>query len=276
MSAATAKGLAIVTLSREGGQLATALAGAIGPAEVYVHADATGGAGAEVDAASSPRSSFTSIAALTGELFGRVSGLVYIVPAGVAVRAIAPHVRDKHTDPAVVVVDVGGRWAVSLLSGHEGRANELALRVANVLAAEPVISTTTEALKTLIVGVGCRRGTRAERIVQAVRTALEAVGAGVEQVRLLASVDLKADEPGLLEAAGQLNLPLRLVSADEIRSTCRGDFAMSATAMDKLNLPAAAEPSALLAGRRTRLVLPRQIVGGVTVAVAREDCMWSA
>ncbi len=272
MSGPAQKGLAIVTLSREGAQLAAALARALGPAEVFVHASAV-----ESDPAGPAGAfrTFDSIAALTGELFDRVGGLVYVVPTGVAVRAIAPHVRDKRADPAVVVVDAGGRWAISLLSGHEGGANDLALRAANALGAEPVVSTTTEALKTLIVGVGCRRGTAAGRIVQAVRAALAAAGAGLEQVRLLASVDLKADEPGLLEAAATLGLPLRLVPADEICSTCRGDFAESATAREKLNLPAAAEPSALLAGRRTRLLLPRQIVDGVTVAVAREDCMWS-
>ncbi len=47
----------------------------------------------------------------------------------------------------MVVVDVGARWAISLLSGHEGGANDLAVAVGNILAAEPVISTTSEALK---------------------------------------------------------------------------------------------------------------------------------
>ena len=54
---------------------------------------------------------------------------------------------------------------MSLLSGHEGGANDLALQIANLVGAEPVITTTTEALKSVIVGVGCRRGTEAERIV---------------------------------------------------------------------------------------------------------------
>ena len=50
----------------------------------------------------------------------KYDGLVYIAPCGVVVRAIAPFLEHKTKDPAVVVVDVGGRWAVSLLSGHEG------------------------------------------------------------------------------------------------------------------------------------------------------------
>ena len=112
---------------------------------------------------------FTKIADLTASLFPVCRGLVYAAPCGVVVRAIAPLIQSKFEDPAVVVLDAGGRWAVSLLSGHEGGANALAIRVANLLGAEPVITTTTEALKSVIVGIGCRRGTPAERIVAAIR-----------------------------------------------------------------------------------------------------------
>jgi hypothetical protein len=55
-------------------------------------------------------------------IFSDYRRLVYVMPCGVVVRAIAAHVNDKHTDPAVVVTDIGGRWAMSLLSGHEGVA----------------------------------------------------------------------------------------------------------------------------------------------------------
>ena len=57
---------------------------------------------------------------------------------------------------------------ISLVSGHEGGANDLALRLANLIGAEPVISTSSEALKRIIVGVGCRRGTCAEWIMAAI------------------------------------------------------------------------------------------------------------
>ena len=174
----------------------------------------------------------------------------------------------------MVVVDVGGRWSVSLLSGHEGGANELAMLVANALSAEAVITTTTEALKTVIVGVGCRRGTPCDRIVESVRDALAKANLPLERVRLLASADLKADEPGLLEASRELNVPLKLVSSNEIRQT-RRTFDRSGFVQSKVNLPAVAEPAALLAGRRTTLLLPKQKYGNVTVALAVENCMWS-
>jgi cobalt-precorrin 5A hydrolase len=214
---------------------------------------------------------FDRIADVTREIFAAYDGLVYIAPIGVVVRAIAPLVAGKTVDPAVVAVDVGGRWAVSLLSGHEGGANDLAMHVANLLGAEPVVSTTTEAGRDLVVGVGCRRGTPADQIVAAVRRALDTAGCDLAAVRLLASADLKADEPGLAEAARQLGRPLRLIASDEIRSTIYA-FQPSPLAQEKVDLPAVAEPAALLAGRRTRLLLPKQIDGNVTVAVARENC----
>lgn len=85
-----------------------------------------------------------TLAEWTGSRFARVDGLVFIGAAGIAVRAIAPFVADKKTDPAVVVVDDCGRYAISLLSGHVGGANELTRMVAAITGAEPVITTATD------------------------------------------------------------------------------------------------------------------------------------
>lgn len=71
--------------------------------------------------------------------------LVLVMAAGIAVRLIAPLIQDKHRDPAVVVVDDGGRFAISLLSGHLGGANALAERVAALIGATAVITTASEA-----------------------------------------------------------------------------------------------------------------------------------
>ena len=163
---------------------------------------------------------------------------------------------------------------MSLLSGHEGGANQLAVDVANILDAEPIISTTTEAVKTLIAGIGCRKGIEAERIMAAVRSAVAEVGMTVEDIRLLASADIKRNEPGLLEAARRMAIPLRLLASDTIRNSTRS-FDRSDFVQEKVGLPAVAEPAALLAGRRTQLLLPKQTYQGITVALAKENCMWS-
>lgn len=97
----------------------------------------------------------------TGRQFGQVDGLIYIGATGIGVRAIAPFLRDKMTDPAVVVVDEQGKYAISLLSGHVGGANELAKTVAGICGALPVITTATDInKKTAIDGWAARQGFR--------------------------------------------------------------------------------------------------------------------
>ncbi|WKZ33425.1 MAG: cobalamin biosynthesis protein [Thermodesulfobacteriota bacterium] len=76
--------------------------------------------------------------------FKRSGALVFVSAVGIAIRAIAPLVKAKHLDPAVVVVDERARFAISLLSGHLGGANRLAAELAAALNAAPVITTATE------------------------------------------------------------------------------------------------------------------------------------
>ncbi len=85
-----------------------------------------------------------SLGEWTGRVFGSYDGLVFVGACGIAVRAIAPFVRDKFTDPAVVAVDERASFAVSLLSGHVGGANDLCRLVAKLSGAVPVVSTATD------------------------------------------------------------------------------------------------------------------------------------
>lgn len=80
----------------------------------------------------------------TAAQFAASDALIYIGAVGIAVRAIAPYCRSKAADPAVVVLDECGRFAVPLLSGHLGGANALARRLAAVCGAVPVITTATD------------------------------------------------------------------------------------------------------------------------------------
>jgi cobalt-precorrin 5A hydrolase len=261
---------ALVTLSDEGARLLAPLTGRLPEARLFVHESVRHESVREVPEAAR----FARIAELTASLFSICRGLVYAAPCGVVVRALAPLIKSKFADPAIVVLDAGGRWAVSLLSGHEGGANDLAIRVANLTGAEPVITTTTEALKSVIVGIGCRRGTPAGRIVAAVREALEEAGISLEEVRLLASADIKADEEGLLAAAETIGVPIRFVSSAEISASSR-EFSHSDFVARKVSLPAVAEPAALLAGRNTQFICQKKTFNGITIALAREGFSWS-
>jgi len=255
--------LALISLSGAGARLARILGERLPGAEIFLH---------EAVAPEEGGKRFRRVLDLVAEIFDQTEGVVFIGPCGVAVRAVAPHVKSKLTDPPVVVVDAGGRYAISLLSGHEGGANDLAVTVGNILGAEPIVTTTTETMKTIIVGVGCRRGCAAATIVEAVTLALQEAGVELGQVRYIASADVKAGERGLIQASRDLGVPLRIIASDEIRASSRA-FERSAFVEEKVKLPAVAEPAALLAGRRTLLILPKIIHKGVTVAMARENCL---
>lgn len=80
----------------------------------------------------------------TGRQFESQDGIIFIGATGIAVRSVAPFIKDKMTDPAVVAIDELARFSISLLSGHMGGANDLAVLVARITGAEPVITTASD------------------------------------------------------------------------------------------------------------------------------------
>lgn len=198
---------------------------------------------------------------------------IMVAASGIAVRFLDGLPADKLTDPAVVVLDEAGRFAVALLAGHEGGANALAYRVANVVGAVPVVTTATEALKPLTVGIGCRKGVSAERIEAAVMQSLKAAGDyGVGDVREMATVDLKAEEPGLLAFCERYELPLRVFA----RATLAARPWVgkpSDWVRQNVGLDGVCEPCALVASARGELLVPKMTLDGVAVAVVLDKWM---
>lgn len=87
---------------------------------------------------------FANLGLLVSDIFSKYDALVFICAAGVAVRVIAPHISSKFTDPAVIAADEQGKFVISLLSGHIGKANALTQKIADILNAVPVITTATD------------------------------------------------------------------------------------------------------------------------------------
>ena len=270
---------------------------------------------------------------------------IFIMAAGIAVRHIGKLCEDKKTDPAAVVCDEKGNYAVSLLSGHTGGGNALACDVARITGGQPVITTasdvqglpafdvfarehhcTIETPETLTavasavvngspveaemprrlfeaelkrypgvtlakertdggiilragghelrlrqprfaLGIGCRKGIGADRIAEVVNRVLEQSGFYPEDLSAIASAEVKKNEPGLLEFAGRMGLPLRFYPAEELHSV---EVPNPSEAAEKhLGIRSVSEASALLAaGRNGRLYVEKQRCEDVTAAIA--------
>ena len=127
--------IAVIAASPPGARLAARLAQAWPEAECHVLARYLADGGGHARPLRPPMSE------TVGELFERCRGLVVFLPVGAVVRLIAPRLCRKFRDPAVVAVDDGGRYAISVLSSHEGGGNRLAEGVGAVLGAQPIITT---------------------------------------------------------------------------------------------------------------------------------------
>ncbi len=273
--------------------------------------------------------------------------LVFIGSAGLAVRAIAPYLKSKTTDPAVVVVDELKTYSISLLSGHLGGANELAVEVARILDAIPVVTTATdlhgvfavdtwakkqglaimnperikwvssrllagetirlkskfpvagelpkgieltedsgdilvtyrtrgnaEALRlvppVVTLGVGCKRDTDAETIENAFSLTLAKASCHPAAVKRVCSIDLKANEPGLLDFCLRHALPYRTFSAKELADV-PGKFRGSAFVKSVTGVDNVCERSAVLgSGVGGKLLTQKDVGHGVTMALAVE------
>ena len=79
-----------------------------------------------------------------GKLWQKYDAFVFIGAMGICVRTIAPYVKDKHEDPAVVCIDSLGQNVISVLSGHIGGANDLTREIAALIGAHEVITTQSD------------------------------------------------------------------------------------------------------------------------------------
>ena len=257
------------------------------------------------------------------EQFAHADALIFVGAVGIAVRAIAPYCRSKAVDPAVVVLDECGHFAVPILSGHLGGANDLARALAAVCGAVPAITTATDANgvfavdawarhqncavlepgrikrvssrllaggpvryrsefpiagqapagvvpageaeradfaltlfpagdalhlipKIGVLGIGCRRGTSTAQLEAAFAQFCAAHGLAAACITAAASIDLKADEPGLLEFCRIHGWPVQFYSAAQLQNA-PGQFTPSAFVRSVTGVDNVCERAAVLA-----------------------------
>lgn len=124
--------------------------------------------------------------------------------------------------------------------------------------------------RNLVVGVGCNRNTPTQEIVEAVRKVFQCHHLATSAVRTLASVDLKEQEPGLLEAARVLERPIVFLSRQTLQTQPVPN--PSSVVHRHIGVFSVCEAAALKAARNGRLIVPKQKTFNVTLAVAKDGC----
>lgn len=138
------KDIAIIAITKKGIEIAKKIQNTLSESEIYVP---------EKFRDSDPSIIFfsESVTIRMGPLFQEYTSLICIFSLGAVIRLISPHLKDKKNDPAVIVIDDTAKFVISTLSGHLGGANELALKVADILNSIPVITTAADVNKTIAI-----------------------------------------------------------------------------------------------------------------------------
>ncbi len=188
--------------------------------------------------------------------------IIAVMPAGIVVRGLCGILKNKWVDPTVIVLDKRLRYAVPIIGGHHG-ANLIAKKLEKI-GIKAVITTSMEFDEGYAVGVGYRKNVCAEKIILAIKKALKEIDADSREIRVIATWDAKKDDREIIRVAEYFKRPLMFLSAEEINRT----DVKSESKAEKFGLRCVSEACALFFSNRKRLVLPKRVYGGVTVAIA--------
>ncbi|MCL2172682.1 MAG: cobalt-precorrin 5A hydrolase [Candidatus Bathyarchaeota archaeon] len=298
--------------------------------------------------------------------YSQVDAIVAVMATGIIIRAVAPYIQSKLSDPAIIVVDATGKHVISLLSGHYGGANELTKIIAKGIGATPVVTTASDSMgkqsvdelakllhltienpkslapvnaaivngekvvlvlvgdvkiplnvidsfyvkhvgtkeeavkivksydagvivtkdlieledlgkpctllkvRNIVVGLGCRKNSHSDHLVETVNAALEIVGLSAERINMFASVDIKRDSAAMIDTAKLFNVPLEFLSVEALRSLSHPDLSPdSELVREKIGVGGVCERVALImAGKNSSLILKKIKLNGTTVAIA--------
>ncbi|HCR99869.1 MAG TPA: hypothetical protein DIS68_03560 [Lachnospiraceae bacterium] len=259
--------------------------------------------------------------------FAKGRDLVFIGACGIAVRLIAPYIKDKTTDPAVIVMDEKCIHVIPILSGHLGGANDLGIKIAKAMGGEAVITTATDIngsfavdnyakkrgleiedkddivkissrvldggrvtieenpferevyitvddarirlrSKPVILGVGCKRGIPYSQIEVYISHLLREYNIDINDIGVVATIDLKKKEEGILKWCDEHNKKLLVFSAAELMAV-EGDFSSSDFVMETTGADNVCERAVAAAGGR--IIVRKAAKYGITVAIGKKD-----
>jgi len=289
---------------------------------------------------------------ITKEAMNNSEGIIFVSSTGIAVRAIAPFLEGKDKDPGIVLVDLSGKYAISILSGHLGGGNELTIKVSEILHSMPIITTASDNLgliapdilakendliiedlkkakyiavllidkkvigikddyntiqisngyekiqllrddciwithclksgnneenekidyskilrlikKDIVLGIGCRKDTTYEKLYDFVNANLIKYNIDIRSVSVIVSVDIKANEEGIIKLAEKINCPFKTFSKDEIK-TVQDKYDKSEFVFKTLGITGVCEPSVDLAG--AEVIISKIKHEGMTLAI---------
>lgn len=271
------------------------------------------------------------------EAFNKYDGHIFIMATGIVIRKIASLIKSKDVDPAVVVIDEGMNFVISLLSGHLGGANDLTQNLHEIFGLVPIITTSSdvtgkiavdtlsqklkcnlkslEAAKkvtslivdgknvelslpknicnenpegvmvisnkenleivhlypeNLVIGIGSRRGIEKEKVYEFLIETLEKHNLSLKSIKHFATVDLKADEKGIVETARELGKELKIVSREEIL-TVEDMFHGSEFVKKEIGVKAVSEPCAYLTSSKDgKFIEIKAKKDGMTISIYEE------
>ncbi|MDH5300570.1 MAG: cobalamin biosynthesis protein [Gammaproteobacteria bacterium] len=201
--------------------------------------------------------------------------LILICATGIAVRSIAPALKDKHRDPAVLVMDEKGRFVIPLISGHEGGANDFAHRVAKLTDGQCIITGPTLFTQPLYVaGIGCEKNCPLDYIQSLMQGTLRSLNLHHVPIAAISSIDLKQHEPAIVALAEQLNIPFVTYGATDLQQMDDKLSTKSDVVFREVGVYGVAEAAALfhaqtLTGNDAELIIPKHKNTKATFALAR-------
>jgi cobalt-precorrin 5A hydrolase len=207
--------------------------------------------------------------------FKNGEALLFICATGIVLRALAPVINNKYDDPPVVVMDELGEFVIPLLSGHEGGANQWGNELAESLNAQLVITTAKPYLQPIYtIGMGCERGCPQAEMVNLLKDCLKQVGLSIDQIHSINSIDIKADEVGLIDCASTLDKPYQTFDKNCLATVEHLLSVKSDYIFNTVGVYGVAESAALVAakeatGEAAELVMKKVTTKKATCAIAR-------